>query len=130
VTKSLLALAISCGLLLMMAAGTARAEPETERLSQLNAAIGGGVSSWSGRTWSQSSADRTPRAAAVTGVQAETRADAAPVPETAAETAEPRKPIPLGGPSSPTPFGLSLFGLVGVGVWMQRRRRRMAWPLI
>ena len=133
---TILAIAISCAALLAIGVGSASATPETDGLRGISAAIGPDLGSM-GRFVG----GRTSPAGLTTVLADEGTSDVS-----TARAAESRKhvtgtatrdsdvpasgPIPLSGPHSPTPFGLSLVGLISLGIAMQRRHRRMSAPLL
>jgi len=131
----MLTIAASCGLLVALAVPSVRAAPEFESHARLGAMLTTGMAPWErslpettergGDYAARAEAAAVETSAATSGAEAPT-ADAVD----AAVGHTPRGRFPLEGPAAPTPFGLSLVGLLGVGFWMHRRQRRMASPLI
>ncbi len=142
-----LTVGVSCALLGALAVPMARAAPEldvsVDVSSRAGVLLSAGLTHWErARPLSESRLDRAHVDRSSVGTTEAVR-QMPPSPavglragqRTADRTADaptgtPSLPTPLNGPGSPTPFGLSLAGLVGVGAWMRRRRCRMMRPLI
>lgn len=135
-TTTILAIAISCVALLAVGVGSADASPETDGLRGVSAAISpdlGSMARFVGGRRSPTSLttvlanEGTPDVSTARAAARSTRPTSATTTEADAPASA---PTPLGGPHSPTPFGLSLVGLISLGIAMHRRSRRMSAPLL
>ena len=126
-----LTIGVSCALVGALAVPMARAAPELGVTARAGALLSAGLTHWES---APSAVDERLAASPLGSAEAVRAATLVAAPELNADAAGPTEmsssQVPHEGPASPTPFSLALAGLLGVGFWMQRRRRRMLRPLI
>ena len=117
-SRVVLTFVVGCVLLTAASADRALAQPEATGLAGVGAVLGASSVSL------ESPVEVPP-------VRVRELAEAPGGREKPAVDREPRSaPAPLGSPAAPTPLGIALAGLVGVGVLAYRRERRLRAPLV
>jgi len=127
VMGAILALIVTCGGTVVSAVGCSRVVPGRPGIADIGGALSASTAPWEGATsFRGSTVDDLDTPAPPPPSAADTRSA---TPASPIESNAPGETSGIEGPSDPTPFGIMLFGLFGVGTWLHRRRRRMSVPL-